>query len=61
MFHVMGAEHEQCRSDRDYHVKVQAGADKANFGKWPTRNSNPYDYESIMHYPESVSFKHKVR
>ncbi|XP_076102523.1 uncharacterized protein LOC143071810 isoform X1 [Mytilus galloprovincialis] len=53
MFHVMGAEHEQCRSDRDYHVKVQAGADKANFGKWPTRNSNPYDYESIMHYPES--------
>ncbi|XP_051937224.1 high choriolytic enzyme 1-like [Hippocampus zosterae] len=53
--HVLGFQHEQNRSDRDRHVRINwENIDPVaalNFNKQDTNNLNtPYDYTSIMHY-----------
>ncbi|XP_068597908.1 high choriolytic enzyme 1-like [Brachionichthys hirsutus] len=53
--HALGFQHEQCRSDRDTHIRINWNNIKSgkthNFDKHPTDNLNtPYDYNSIMHY-----------
>ncbi|XP_061564257.1 low choriolytic enzyme-like [Cololabis saira] len=55
MLHALGFLHEQSRSDRDRHVRIQLRnvipRMKRNFRKIATRNlGTPYDYGSIMHY-----------
>ena len=60
MLHAMGQWHEQSRTDRDSHVYIQYDlldikAGDANYGKFSTRDKNPYDYESIEHYSLKVS------
>jgi hypothetical protein len=62
MLHALGQWHEQSRADRDKHVSVTwdiLGKQPTNgdYGKFRTRNFNPYDYESILHYSWTVSFK----
>ncbi|KAK2842719.1 hypothetical protein Q5P01_012919 [Channa striata] len=55
LLHALGFNHEQCRSDRDNHIKVlweniQPGWEYA-FDKINTLNLNtPYDYNSVMQY-----------
>lgn len=53
VMHAYGFSHEQCRDDRDDHVKIQwenikDGVDN-NFYK-DGSSSTPYDYYSVMHY-----------
>ncbi|XP_070767345.1 high choriolytic enzyme 1-like [Enoplosus armatus] len=53
--HALGFQHEQTRSDRDYHVRINwenINPQMAyNFYRQSTNNLNtPYDYSSIMHY-----------
>ncbi|KAI5088549.1 nephrosin isoform 2 precursor [Silurus meridionalis] len=55
LLHALGFDHEQCRSDRDEHVKIlfeNIEADyKFAFNRIATNNLNtPYDYNSVMHY-----------
>ncbi|XP_046696394.1 high choriolytic enzyme 1-like isoform X2 [Silurus meridionalis] len=55
LLHALGFHHEQCRSDRDKHVRILLQNIKNdginNFVKVATNNLNtPYDYNSIMHY-----------
>ncbi|CAB1432695.1 unnamed protein product [Pleuronectes platessa] len=55
LLHAMGFNHEQTRSDRDDHVRIQLQnvirGMEHNFRKIQTRNlGTPYDYNSIMHY-----------
>ncbi|VDI82640.1 apolipoprotein(a) [Mytilus galloprovincialis] len=62
MLHALGQWHEQSRTDRDDHVYIdynQMGVGKgdANYGKFNTRDLNPYDYESIMHYSLKKGFE----
>ncbi|XP_061576913.1 high choriolytic enzyme 1-like [Cololabis saira] len=55
LLHALGFNHEQCRSDRDQHIRVlwgniQDGLAYA-FDKLDTLNMNtPYDYNSVMQY-----------
>lgn len=55
LLHALGFHHEQCRSDRDEHVRILLenvipGLEFA-FSKIETRNlGTPYDYNSVMHY-----------
>ncbi|XP_063052442.1 hatching enzyme 1.2-like [Engraulis encrasicolus] len=55
LLHALGFKHEQCRSDRDQHIRVllqnvQSGLEYA-FDKIATLNQGtPYDYNSVMQY-----------
>ncbi|XP_078112605.1 high choriolytic enzyme 1-like [Sander vitreus] len=55
LLHALGFNHEQCRSDRDQHIRIlweniQSGWEYA-FDKINTLNLNtPYDYNSVMQY-----------
>ncbi|XP_077424375.1 hatching enzyme 1.2-like [Vanacampus margaritifer] len=55
LLHALGFNHEQCRSDRDRHIRIlweniQSGWEYA-FDKMNTLNMNtPYDYNSVMQY-----------
>ncbi|XP_077452962.1 high choriolytic enzyme 2-like [Stigmatopora argus] len=55
LLHALGFNHEQCRSDRDQHIRIlwqniQSGLAYA-FDKIDTINFNtPYDYNSVMQY-----------
>ncbi|KAG7214423.1 hypothetical protein INR49_006380 [Caranx melampygus] len=55
LLHALGFNHEQCRSDRDQHIRIlweniQSGWEYA-FDKLNTLNMNtPYDYNSVMQY-----------
>ncbi|XP_053142885.1 embryonic protein UVS.2-like isoform X2 [Hemicordylus capensis] len=53
--HALGFIHEQVRSDRDKHVKINweyvAAGEHGNFKKVTSNNLDlPYDYASVMHY-----------
>nr|XP_019935767.1 PREDICTED: high choriolytic enzyme 1-like [Paralichthys olivaceus] len=55
LLHALGFNHEQTRSDRDEHVRIQLQnvipGMESNFRKINTRNlGTPYDYNSVMHY-----------
>ncbi|KAM8892751.1 hatching enzyme 1.2-like isoform 2-T2 [Spinachia spinachia] len=55
LLHALGFNHEQCRSDRDQHIRIlweNIGAGWAYaFDKMSTLNLNtPYDYNSVMQY-----------
>ncbi|XP_066513334.1 low choriolytic enzyme-like [Hoplias malabaricus] len=55
LLHALGFKHEQCRSDRDSHVRILfqniMPGQEHNFRKIPTLNlGTPYDYNSVMHY-----------
>ncbi|XP_035855086.1 high choriolytic enzyme 1-like [Sander lucioperca] len=55
LLHALGFNHEQSRSDRDQHVRIQLQnvepGMEHNFDKVETRNlGTPYDYGSVMHY-----------
>uniref|UniRef100_A0A8D3BPZ9 Metalloendopeptidase n=1 Tax=Scophthalmus maximus TaxID=52904 RepID=A0A8D3BPZ9_SCOMX len=57
--HALGFQHEQTRSDRDNHVRINwenINPQMAyNFYKQSTNNLNtPYDYSSIMHYGKTA-------
>ena len=62
--HAIGFHHEQTRPDRDKHVKIlteNIEPHKAfNFNKYSEEYMNtyrvPYDYTSIMHYGQYVSY-----
>ncbi|KAL7645904.1 UNVERIFIED_CONTAM: hypothetical protein RMT77_002801 [Armadillidium vulgare] len=63
LYHVLGFEHEQCRSDRDEYVTILNKNIRPdvllNFDIIPDEDvlKVPYDYESIMHYPENAYSK----
>ncbi|RXG51231.1 Zinc metalloproteinase nas-7, partial [Armadillidium vulgare] len=63
LYHVLGFEHEQCRSDRDKYVTILTENIRPdvvlNFDIIPDDDvlKVPYDYESIMHYPENAYSK----
>ncbi|XP_076018770.1 high choriolytic enzyme 2-like [Genypterus blacodes] len=55
LLHALGFNHEQCRSDRDQHIRVLLNnvikGQDYNFRKIETLNQGtPYDYGSVMHY-----------
>ncbi|XP_040927118.1 high choriolytic enzyme 1-like [Betta splendens] len=55
LLHVLGFDHEHCRSDRDQHVQILLqnviSGEESNFYKINTLNlGTPYDYNSVMHY-----------
>ncbi|KAM9366251.1 low choriolytic enzyme-like [Symphorus nematophorus] len=55
LLHALGFNHEQTRSDRDLHVRIQLqnviSGMEHNFRKIQTNNlGTPYDYNSVMHY-----------
>ncbi|XP_062380295.1 hatching enzyme 1.2-like [Sardina pilchardus] len=55
LLHALGFHHEQTRSDRDQHVRINFENINRrmvyNFQKQYTNNLNtPYDYSSVMHY-----------
>uniref|UniRef100_A0A3Q3WQ89 Metalloendopeptidase n=1 Tax=Mola mola TaxID=94237 RepID=A0A3Q3WQ89_MOLML len=55
MLHALGFNHEQTRSDRDRHVRIQfqnvISGMEHNFRLIQTNNlGTPYDYDSVMHY-----------
>ncbi|XP_062380133.1 hatching enzyme 1.2-like [Sardina pilchardus] len=55
LLHALGFHHEQTRSDRDQHVRINFENINqrmvSNFQKQHTNNLNtPYDYSSVMHY-----------
>ena len=62
--HALGVHHEQTRADRDKHVRIMENNIprllQYNFDKYKTEPLDsqgiPYDYSSIMHYGEKVSF-----
>ncbi|XP_063695593.1 zinc metalloproteinase nas-13 [Culicoides brevitarsis] len=65
LLHVTGLFHEQCRPDRDEHIKVLWDNIKPqfrqNFIKLPadfaTTFDLPYDFKSLMHYPRNAFSK----
>ncbi|XP_041795805.1 high choriolytic enzyme 1-like [Chelmon rostratus] len=55
LLHALGFSHEQCRADRDQHIRILAQnileGEDYNFDKLNTLNQEtPYDYGSVMHY-----------
>ncbi|XP_026221241.1 low choriolytic enzyme-like [Anabas testudineus] len=65
LIHVLGFNHEQCRSDRDQHIKILLQnvipAQQYNFDKINTLNQGtPYDYNSVMHYGRLAFSKDNV-
>uniref|UniRef100_A0AAQ6IPI0 Metalloendopeptidase n=1 Tax=Anabas testudineus TaxID=64144 RepID=A0AAQ6IPI0_ANATE len=59
LIHVLGFNHEQCRSDRDQHIRILLQnvipGEEYNFNKINTLNlGTPYDYNSVMHYGRSL-------
>ncbi|XP_063043816.1 hatching enzyme 1.2-like isoform X2 [Engraulis encrasicolus] len=55
LLHALGFNHEQCRNDRDRHVRIMyqnvIRGMAYNFNKINTNNlGTPYDYNSVMHY-----------
>uniref|UniRef100_A0A669DX68 Metalloendopeptidase n=1 Tax=Oreochromis niloticus TaxID=8128 RepID=A0A669DX68_ORENI len=55
LLHALGFNHEQCRSDRDQHIRILweniASGWEYAFDKINTLNQNtPYDYNSVMQY-----------
>ncbi|XP_036439793.1 low choriolytic enzyme-like [Colossoma macropomum] len=55
LLHALGFHHEQCRSDRDKHIKILKEnilpGMEYSFDKHNTNNlGTPYDYGSVMHY-----------
>uniref|UniRef100_A0AAQ6IKT5 Metalloendopeptidase n=1 Tax=Anabas testudineus TaxID=64144 RepID=A0AAQ6IKT5_ANATE len=59
LIHALGFNHEQCRSDRDQHIKILLQnvipGMAYNFDKINTLNQGtPYDYNSVMHYGRSL-------
>ncbi|XP_062376851.1 hatching enzyme 1.2-like [Sardina pilchardus] len=55
LLHALGFHHEQTRSDRDQHVRINFENINprmvSNFQKQRTNNLNtPYDYSSVLHY-----------
>ncbi|XP_063225428.1 zinc metalloproteinase nas-14-like [Bacillus rossius redtenbacheri] len=67
LLHALGLMHEQARPDRDGHVRVlweNIHPDyKSDFEKAPEEYVStygvPYDYASIMHYPNNAFSKNK--
>ncbi|XP_038663302.1 low choriolytic enzyme-like [Scyliorhinus canicula] len=60
--HAIGFQHEQCRSDRDDHIKIMwdniQSALKYNFNRLNTNNlGTVYDYGSIMQYGSTAFTK----
>ncbi|XP_029009574.1 high choriolytic enzyme 1-like [Betta splendens] len=65
LLHVLGFDHEQCRSDRDQHVQILLqnviSGMEYNFNKINTLNlGTPYDYNSVMHYNRLAFSKDNV-
>ncbi|XP_029288959.1 high choriolytic enzyme 1-like [Cottoperca gobio] len=65
LLHALGFNHEQCRSDRDRHIRVLAQNiikdQEYNFNKINTLNQgSPYDYDSVMHYGRLAFSKNNV-
>uniref|UniRef100_A0A3Q1HEA7 Metalloendopeptidase n=1 Tax=Anabas testudineus TaxID=64144 RepID=A0A3Q1HEA7_ANATE len=67
LIHALGFNHEQCRSDRDQHIKIlllyfsSTAGMEYNFNKINTLNlGTPYDYNSIMHYGRLAFSKDNV-
>ncbi|XP_067350055.1 low choriolytic enzyme-like [Channa argus] len=65
LIHVLGFNHEQCRSDRDQHIQVLLqnviSGMEYNFNKINTLNQGtPYDYSSVMHYGRLAFSKDNV-
>lgn len=64
MGHAIGFQHEQTRPDRDGYVSIQTQNIQSgvayNFMKYPSTQVNnygvPYDYTSVMHYSQNVSY-----
>ncbi|XP_021364299.1 uncharacterized protein LOC110457377 isoform X2 [Mizuhopecten yessoensis] len=68
MCHAIGMEHEQSRTDRDNYVTMQwdnikDGENNQNMIKLKTKDTNPYDYESILQYgiKDYATGKHIMR
>ncbi|XP_051812311.1 low choriolytic enzyme-like isoform X1 [Acanthochromis polyacanthus] len=62
LLHALGFHHEQTRSDRDQHVRIQLEnvieRQEHNFDKVNTNNlRTPYDYNSVMHYGRTAFSK----
>ncbi|MCI4378995.1 hypothetical protein PGIGA_G00222720 [Pangasianodon gigas] len=62
LLHALGFNHEQCRSDRDNHIRVVwdnvVDDNKHNFNIKQTLNQGtPYDYNSVMQYPKTAFSK----
>uniref|UniRef100_A0AAQ6IDX4 Metalloendopeptidase n=1 Tax=Anabas testudineus TaxID=64144 RepID=A0AAQ6IDX4_ANATE len=65
LIHVLGFNHEQCRSDRDQHIRILLQnvipGEEYNFNKINTLNlGTPYDYNSVMHYGRLAFSKDNV-
>uniref|UniRef100_A0AAQ6IW02 Metalloendopeptidase n=1 Tax=Anabas testudineus TaxID=64144 RepID=A0AAQ6IW02_ANATE len=65
LIHALGFNHEQCRSDRDQHIKILLqnviSGMAYNFDKINTLNQGtPYDYNSVMHYGRLAFSKDNV-
>uniref|UniRef100_A0AAQ6IKM0 Metalloendopeptidase n=1 Tax=Anabas testudineus TaxID=64144 RepID=A0AAQ6IKM0_ANATE len=65
LIHALGFNHEQCRSDRDQHIKILLQnvipGEEYNFDKINTLNlGTPYDYNSVMHYGRLAFSKDNV-
>jgi len=63
IFHAVGIEHEQCRSDRDSNIKIIWNNikedNKHNFHKINNSNFSSYNIKSIMHYGSYSFSKNK--
>lgn len=57
--HAIGQMHEQQRTDRDNYIEILyqnvPGDQRRNFDKENTLDRTPYDVESILQYPLTVS------
>lgn len=59
LMHAIGQMHEQQRSDRDEYIEILydnvPSDQRHNFDKENTHDRTPYDVESILQYPLTVS------